>query len=80
MPSHAAAGGEALLGCQFDLQGDLLYSVSWYKDDKMFYRYKPGNRNAMDFPGKGISVDVSNNNCINMKNKLKRHCEADGDL
>ncbi|XP_026315807.1 uncharacterized protein LOC113227144 [Hyposmocoma kahamanoa] len=59
VPSHAATGGEALLGCQFDLQGDLLYSVSWYKDDKMFFRYKPGNGNTMSFPTKGITIDMT---------------------
>lgn len=30
-----------VLRCDYDLQGKELYSVDWYKYDKMLFRYKP---------------------------------------
>ncbi|XP_060803773.1 endothelial cell-selective adhesion molecule-like isoform X2 [Amyelois transitella] len=60
VPGHAAEGGEALLGCQFDLHGDTLYSVKWYKDGREFYRYMPGNNPPITcFPAPGVEVDLS---------------------
>ncbi|KAF9410433.1 hypothetical protein HW555_010484 [Spodoptera exigua] len=34
VPTHEPEGGMALLGCQYDLEGDTLYSVKWYKDGR----------------------------------------------
>ncbi|CAH2108111.1 unnamed protein product [Euphydryas editha] len=60
VPGHAAEGGQALLGCQFDLEGDDLYSVNWYKDDREFYRYVPSNSEPTSyFHIPGVFVDVS---------------------
>ena len=50
------------------MEGDILYSVKWYKDDLEFYRFVPNDRPKLQvFPQKGIHVDVSkilNQNCI----------------
>ncbi|XP_050346869.1 uncharacterized protein LOC126771156 [Nymphalis io] len=60
VPGHAAEGGQALLGCQFDLEGDDLYSVKWYKDGREFYRYVPSNSESTSyFYMPGVFVDVS---------------------
>ncbi|KAM3964299.1 uncharacterized protein ACR2FA_001791 [Aphomia sociella] len=58
--AHAPEGGEALLGCQFDMEGEKLYSVKWYKDGREFYRYTPENEpNIMHFPASGVNVDIN---------------------
>ena len=42
------------------MEGDILYSVKWYKDDLEFYRFVPNDRPKLQvFPQKGIHVDVS---------------------
>ncbi|XP_053612870.1 endothelial cell-selective adhesion molecule-like [Plodia interpunctella] len=57
---HAAEGSEALLGCQFDMEGEELYSVKWYKDGREFYRYVPGgDPRTTRFPAPGVIVDLS---------------------
>ena len=61
VPAHRVVGDKATLVCQFDMEGDTLYSVKWYKDDREFYRYVPNDRPRLQvFDTKGIHVDVSN--------------------
>ena len=39
-------GGHTLnLECDYKLEGDTLYSLKWYRDDKEFYRYIPRGDN-----------------------------------
>ena len=53
-------GDKATLICQFDMEGDTLYSVKWYKNDQEFYRYVPNDRPKLQvFKTEGIQVDVS---------------------
>ena len=60
VPAHRVVGDKATLVCQFDMEGDTLYSVKWYKDDREFYRYVPNDRPRLQvFDTKGIHVDVS---------------------
>ena len=60
MPAHRVVGDKATLICQFDMQGDTLYSVKWYKNDQEFYRYVPNDRPKLQvFKTEGIQVDVS---------------------
>lgn len=57
---HAMLGNDSTLECHFDLQGETLYSVKWYKDGQEFYRFLPRDRNPVQlFPMKGVDVDVS---------------------
>ena len=60
VPPHRVVGEKARLVCKFDMEGDILYSVKWYKDDLEFYRFVPNDRPKLQvFPQKGIHVDVS---------------------
>lgn len=48
------------LQCKYDLEGDDLYTVKWYKGTKEFYRYIPKELPSTQvFPLPGIDVDVS---------------------
>jgi hypothetical protein len=47
------------LKCNYDLEGDTLYSIKWYKGRHEFYRYTPKENPAMKtFPVFGINVEV----------------------
>ena len=39
IPSFRFRESGATLGCNFDLEGERLYSVKWYKDGHEFYRF-----------------------------------------
>ncbi|XP_032666557.1 uncharacterized protein LOC116842025 isoform X2 [Odontomachus brunneus] len=48
------------LKCVYDLHGDELYSVKWYKDGDEFFRFMPGSTpTGRDYTVKGVFVDVS---------------------
>lgn len=58
---HAVRKGEkAVLKCLYDLEGDSLYSVKWYKGRREFYSFTPKETPAMKvFQFAGVKVDVS---------------------
>lgn len=58
---HAVRKGEkAILKCLYDLEGDSLYSVKWYKGRREFYSFTPKENPAMKvFQFAGVKVDVS---------------------
>ncbi|KAL1427621.1 hypothetical protein MTO96_017318 [Rhipicephalus appendiculatus] len=43
VPTKVTAETTVTLDCLFDLEGDPLYSVKWYKDDMEFYRFMPSS-------------------------------------
>ncbi|KAK9879432.1 hypothetical protein WA026_006501 [Henosepilachna vigintioctopunctata] len=52
------------LFCEFDMGGEELYAVKWYKDDHEFFRYSPaGNQRLLQFQVMGVHVDVSRTQC-----------------
>ena len=54
------------LNCYYDLEGDSLYSVKWYKGRREFYRYTPKENPAMKvFPIGGATVVVNKNKNTN---------------
>jgi len=58
VPAHRVVGDKATLICQFDMEGDTLYSVKWYKNDHEFYRWVPNDRPKLQvFKTEGIQVD-----------------------
>lgn len=60
VPSYTVRDNPARLECLYDLDGESLYSVKWYKDGNEFYRYVPRDMPpAQLFPLPGVSVNVS---------------------
>lgn len=60
IPNHTVKNSSARLECHYDLDGEALYSVKWYKDGNEFYRYVPRDMPpAQVFELAGINVDVS---------------------
>ncbi|XP_050526091.1 uncharacterized protein LOC126896936 [Daktulosphaira vitifoliae] len=55
---HTLVGNSTRLECKFDLQGEKLYAVKWYKDGDEFYRYLPGETPQVQvFEMTGVHVD-----------------------
>lgn len=60
VPAAVRRGDNAKLLCLYDLEGDTLYAVKWYKGGREFYRYTPKENPAMKtFAVSGIDVLVS---------------------
>lgn len=60
IPNLIMRNKSATLGCKFEMEGESLYSVKWYKDGFEFYRYVPRDMPpAQVFPLPGIDIDVS---------------------
>lgn len=60
VPTHKLVGQEVKLICRFDMEGDTLYSVKWYRNEQEFYRFVPNDRPKLQiFPQKGIRVERS---------------------
>ena len=59
IPTAVKRGDNALLICNYDMEGDSLYSIKWYKGKREFYRYTPNEVQAIKtFPVAGINVEV----------------------
>lgn len=61
IPKHVIRNNsKTVLECHYDMNGEALYSVKWYKDGYEFYRYVPRDMPpAQVFDQPGINVDVS---------------------
>lgn len=60
IPNHVVRDSTARLECHYDLDGDALYSVKWYRDGLEFYRYVPRDMPpAFIYDQSGLSIDVS---------------------
>jgi len=58
IPSHAIIADRVELVCNYDMEGDKLYSVKWYRNGQEFYRYIPTDTpDTTVFPYPGIYVD-----------------------
>ncbi|XP_045495110.1 uncharacterized protein LOC123693887 [Colias croceus] len=87
VPSHAVEGGSVLLQCHYDLEGDMLYSIKWYKDNREFFRYVPSNSVPFSyFPLPGVRVDEkdSSSNVVKLVNLTPEsaglyRCEVSGE-
>lgn len=57
---HTVLGRSTKLECIYDLEGENLYSVKWYKDGDEFFRYLPKSIPEIQvFEKRGIYIDVS---------------------
>lgn len=60
IPQYVVKDSATQLECLYDLDGEALYSVKWYKDGNEFYRYVPRDMPpAQTFLLPGVNVDVS---------------------
>lgn len=67
VPTAILRGGTATLFCHFDLEGDSLYSVKWYKGRREFYRFTPKEDPAMKiFPIFGMEVEQGKSNATQL--------------
>ncbi|XP_022658463.1 uncharacterized protein LOC111249184 [Varroa destructor] len=63
VPGAILAGQPLVMWCRFDLEGEALYCVKWYKDNSEFYRYCPGNApSPTTFNVPGVDVDLTHSN------------------
>lgn len=51
------------LHCRFDMGGEELYAVKWYKDDHEFFRYIPLGEKMVKYPVTGVHVDSAKSTC-----------------
>ena len=65
VPDAVQNGTSAMLVCEFDLEGETLYSVRWYKQYEEFYRFLPSEvpTPAHQNHVRGAEVDVSDIVC-----------------
>ncbi|XP_053213691.1 uncharacterized protein LOC128397050, partial [Panonychus citri] len=61
VPQSVPLGKSVTLRCHYDLTGDELYSVKWYRDYVEFYRYLPSDeqKSGQTFTLKGVHVDLT---------------------
>ena len=61
LPENVHVGNKSItLTCDYDLHGERLYSVKWYKSNSEFYRFGPVyDPQKQVFPLPGINVNVS---------------------
>jgi len=60
VPEAVRRGSSVELACDYDLEGALLYSIKWYKDDQEFFSFVPKEAPPTRvFSVPGIFVDVS---------------------
>lgn len=60
LPAAVSPGDTATLLCRYDLEGEPLYTIKFYKGREEFYRYMPKEHpQTQIFPLPGIDVDVS---------------------
>uniref|UniRef100_A0A182NE32 Ig-like domain-containing protein n=1 Tax=Anopheles dirus TaxID=7168 RepID=A0A182NE32_9DIPT len=84
VPTHAIKDRSVTLVCLYDLEGEALYSVKWYKDGWEFYRYVPRDDPPQQtFPINGITVNVHNSSnnqvaleAITLSSSGKYRCEV----
>lgn len=60
MPNAVKRGDNVTVECRFDMEGDSLYSVKWYKRRREFFRYTPKEiPPGRIFPVAGVQINVS---------------------
>uniref|UniRef100_A0A8D9F5U3 Ig-like domain-containing protein n=1 Tax=Cacopsylla melanoneura TaxID=428564 RepID=A0A8D9F5U3_9HEMI len=84
VPFFKKVGDSAILECRFDLEGEPLYSVKWYKENEEFYRYTPVSRTTVQtWRVAGTKVDENKSNsthlylrAVNLKSSALYRCEV----
>ncbi|XP_052851322.1 uncharacterized protein LOC128261586 isoform X1 [Drosophila gunungcola] len=87
IPKYVIKDSPAQLECLYDLDGEALYSVKWYKDGNEFYRYVPRDMPpAQTFLLPGVIVDLHNSSDaivtlrnVNLQSAGRFRCEVSGE-
>ncbi|CAH0385629.1 unnamed protein product [Bemisia tabaci] len=59
VPAYVLRGQGVELWCEYDMESDSLYSVTWYKDNEEFYRFSPrSHQTQRTYPADGIRVET----------------------
>ncbi|KAG8199128.1 hypothetical protein JTE90_015965 [Oedothorax gibbosus] len=63
VPGFVLRGESVWLDCGYDLEGNALYSVKWYKDNVEFYRFLPSDTpSAQMYKLDGVFLDLHRSN------------------
>ncbi|XP_022252623.1 uncharacterized protein LOC111088056 [Limulus polyphemus] len=63
VPAGVALGAPVWMYCGYDLEGDDLYSVKWYKDHVEFYRFLPSDQPpGQKYDLHGVNIDLERSN------------------
>ncbi|XP_012222099.1 uncharacterized protein [Linepithema humile] len=84
VPKYVVRGETIDLQCNFNLDGEKLYSVKWYKDGNEFYRYVPQEMPpVMVFNHPGVTAIVHNSterlvvlHSVNLMSSGRYRCEV----
>ncbi|XP_050536708.1 uncharacterized protein LOC126902947 [Daktulosphaira vitifoliae] len=84
VPRYKIRGETAVLRCDFELEGDLLYAVKWYRENEEFYRFVPkATPQKTSYIVDGIKVDHAQSNSrqltlkdITLKTTANYRCEV----
>lgn len=72
VPAQVMLGEKASLQCIFDMEGEELYSVKWYKAGHEFFRYIPGDRDqritTFNLPGITVEKSHSDSSHVSLRN------------
>ncbi|XP_030383277.1 uncharacterized protein LOC115630762 [Scaptodrosophila lebanonensis] len=87
IPNYVIKGSATQLECLYNLDGEALYSVKWYKDGNEFYRYVPRDMPpAQTFLLPGVAVDLHNSSDaivtlrnVNLQSAGRFRCEVSGE-
>lgn len=84
VPQHVVRGQNIRLECNFNLDGETLYSVKWYKDGNEFYRYVPQDMPpVLVFHLPGVTANIHNSTersvvlySVNLMSTGRYRCEV----
>ncbi|KAK8748082.1 hypothetical protein OTU49_016306 [Cherax quadricarinatus] len=65
VPQYKVRGSRAELWCRYKLDNATLYSLKWYKGEKLFYQFIPANNvTKSTFLVPGVNVDVEGSDAV----------------
>ncbi|XP_053994694.1 B-cell receptor CD22-like [Hylaeus anthracinus] len=84
VPQYVVRNQNIRLECNFNLDGETLYSVKWYKDGNEFYRYVPQDRPpVLVFELPGVKANIHNStessvvlHSVNLMSSGRYRCEV----
>lgn len=71
MIGHVLTGQSVILECVYELEGEQLYSIKWYKDNNEFFRFVPNNsppKQVFELPGINVNQNSSNERTVRLEN------------